>query len=118
MGCGEVEGFAPLREILAARMAGGRLVGPGDGVLVVAGATQGLALAARALVEPGDEVVVEAPTYVGTLQTFALAGARLIGVPVDGDGIRTDLLEGVLARRRVRLVVVQPSYHNPTGALL
>jgi DNA-binding transcriptional MocR family regulator len=118
MGYGEVEGFAPLREILAARMAGGRLVGPGDGVLVVAGATQGLALAARVLVEPGDEVVVEAPTYVGTLQTFALAGARLIGVPVDGDGIRTDLLEGILARRRVRLVVVQPSYHNPTGALL
>jgi 2-aminoadipate transaminase len=117
LGYGAVEGFGPLREIIAARL-GERLVGPGDGVLVVSGATQGLALVARALVEPGDDVVVEAPAYPGALQTFALAGARLIGVPVDRDGIRTDLLEAVLARRRVRLVVVQPTHHNPTGAVL
>jgi 2-aminoadipate transaminase len=117
MGYGPIEGFGPLREILAARL-DGSLVGPGDGVLVVSGATQGLALAARTLVEPGDDVVVETPTYVGTLQTFGLAGARLIGVPVDGDGIRTDLLEGVLGRRRVRLLIVQANYHNPTGAVL
>jgi 2-aminoadipate transaminase len=118
MGYLPVEGFGPLREILASRLEGGRMIGPGDGVLVVSGATQGLALAARALVEPGDEVVVETPTYVGALQTFALAGARLVGVPVDGDGIRTDVLEGVLARRRARLIVVQPTFHNPTGAVL
>ena len=117
LGYGAVEGFGPLREVIAGRLGRG-LVGPGDGVLVVSGATQGLALVARALVEPGDDVVVEAPAYPGALQTFALAGARLIGVPVDGDGIRTDLLEAVLARRRVRLVVVQPTYHNPTGAVL
>jgi len=117
LGYGAVEGFGPLREIIAARMDTG-LVGPGDGVLVVSGATQGLALVARTLVERGDDVVVEAPAYPGALQTFALAGARLIGVPVDRDGMRTDLLESVLARRRVRLIVVQPTYHNPTGAVL
>jgi DNA-binding transcriptional MocR family regulator len=117
LGYGAVEGFGPLREIIASGPGAG-LVGPGDGVLVVSGATQGLALIARALVERGDDVVVEAPAYPGALQTFALAGARLIGVPVDRDGIRTDLLEAVLARRRVRLVVVQPTYHNPTGAVL
>jgi DNA-binding transcriptional MocR family regulator len=117
LGYGAVEGFGPLREIIAARMDPG-LVGPGDGVLVVSGATQGLALVARALVERGDDVVVEAPAYPGALQTFALAGARLIGVPVDRDGLRTDLLEAVLARRRVRLIVVQPTFHNPTGAVL
>jgi 2-aminoadipate transaminase len=113
---GPVEGFPPLREALRARFAG--LLAPGDDVLVVTGATQGLALAARTLVEAGDEVVVETPTYIGTLQTFALAGARLIGVPVDRDGLRVDLLEAILARRRVRLVIVQPTYHNPTGAVL
>jgi DNA-binding transcriptional MocR family regulator len=117
LGYGAVEGFGPLREIIAARLGAG-LVGPGDGVLVVSGATQGLALVARALVERGDDVVVEAPAYPGALQTFALAGARLIAVPVDRDGLRTDLLEAVLARRRVRLIVVQPTYHNPTGAVL
>jgi DNA-binding transcriptional MocR family regulator len=67
-------------------------------------------------VEPGDEVVVESPTYVGIIQTFAAAGARLIGVPVDERGLRTDALAGILARRNVRLVVVQPSFHNPTTA--
>jgi DNA-binding transcriptional MocR family regulator len=118
MGYGPVEGLAPLREILASRAAGGRMLGRDDGVLVVAGATQGLALAVRALVEPGDEVVVETPAYVGALQVLALAGARLIGVPVDEEGLRTDVLETVLARRRVRLVVVQPSHHNPTGVVL
>jgi 2-aminoadipate transaminase len=117
LGYGAVEGFGPLREIIAARLGAG-LVGPGDGVLVVSGATQGLALVARTLVERGDDVVVEAPGYPGALQTFALAGARLIGVPVDRDGLRTDVLEAVLARRRVRLIVVQPTYHNPTGAVL
>ncbi len=114
---GPVEGFPPLREVLRERFGAG-LVRAGDDVLVVSGATQGLALAARTLIEPGDEVVVEVPTYVGSVQTFALAGTRLIGVPVDRDGIRVDLLEGVLARRRVRLVIVQPTYHNPTGAVL
>jgi DNA-binding transcriptional MocR family regulator len=117
LGYGAVEGFGPLREIIAARMDAG-LVGPGDGVLVVSGATQGLALVARTLVERGDDVVVESPAYPGALQTFALAGARLIGLPVDRDGMRVDLLEAVLARRRVRLIVVQPTYHNPTGAVL
>ena len=53
---------------------------------------------AKSLAEKPDEVVVEAPTYIGTVQTFELARARLIGVPVDADGIRTDALEDVLAR--------------------
>jgi DNA-binding transcriptional MocR family regulator len=119
LGYGAVEGFGPLRELLAAGAGPARgLVAPGDDVLIVSGATQGLALAARTLVEPGDHVVVEVPTYPGALQTFGLSGARLIGVPADRHGLRTDMLEAVLARRRVRLVVVQPTYHNPTGAVL
>lgn len=117
LGYGAVEGFGPLREILTHRVAAG-MVGRGDSVMVASGATQGLALVARTMVEPGDAVVVETPGYAGTLQTFALAGARLIGVPVDQDGIRTDLLEGVLARHRPRLVIVQPTNHNPTGVVL
>jgi DNA-binding transcriptional MocR family regulator len=52
------------------------------------------------------------------VQTFELAGARLIGVPVDADGIQTGALEEVLARRPVRLLVLQPNFHNPTGASL
>ena len=94
------------------------LFADGDGVIVLSGSTQGLALASRILIEPGDEVVVEAPAYIGTIQTFELAGARLIGVPVDAEGLQTDALAEVLSRRPIRLMIVQPNFHNPTGVSL
>jgi DNA-binding transcriptional MocR family regulator len=115
---GPVDGMPELRTAITERMRSAGALAGGDSVIVLSGSTQGLALAARVLVEPGDEVVVEAPTYIGTVQTFELAGARLIGVPVDAEGIRTDAVEEVLARRRIRLMVLQPNFHNPTGASL
>jgi DNA-binding transcriptional MocR family regulator len=118
LGYGPVDGSAELREIIADRMRAAGTMRRGDGVVVLSGSTQGLALAARVLTEPGDEVVVEAPTYVGTIQTFEAAGARLVGVPVDADGIRPEPLEQVISRRRVRLMVLQPNFQNPTGASL
>lgn len=116
-GYGPVEGFAPLRRAIRERLCPD-LFAPGDGTMIVSGAIQALALAARAMVQPGDEVVVEAPTFPGIVQAFGLAGARLTGVPVDASGMRTDLLEAVLAARRVRLIVAQPTFHNPTGVTL
>lgn len=104
---GPVEGLGSLQQAIAARMARRGATVAAVEVLVLSGATQGLALAARALLEPGDEVVVEAPTYVGVMQTFGAAGVRLIGVPIDREGIRIDVPAPILARRRVRLIVVQ-----------
>jgi DNA-binding transcriptional MocR family regulator len=118
LGYGPVEGLAGLRAIIADRLRRRGVAVRPDEVLVTAGATQGLALAAHALIEPGDEVVVEAPTYVAALQAFGAAGASLIGVPVDAKGMRVDLLAPLLARRRVRLILVQATLHNPTGATL
>ena len=118
LGYGPVDGSDEFREIIADRMRAAGTMGPSDSVVVLSGSTQGLALAARVLTEPGDEVVVEAPTYVGTIQTFEAAGARLVGVPVDSDGIRPEPLEQVISRRRVRLIVLQPNFQNPTGASL
>jgi DNA-binding transcriptional MocR family regulator len=117
LGYGPVDGLDALRETLA-RTVAMPLLAPGDALMVVSGATQGLSLAARTLIEPGDEVAVEAPTYFGMLQTFALAGARLVGIPIDRNGIRVDHLEAVLSQRRVRLIVVQPRFQNPTGAVM
>jgi len=118
LGYGPVEGLASLRGAIGSRMARRGAPFAEDEILVLSGATQGLALAARALIEQGDEVVVEAPTYLGIVQTFIAAGARLIGVPVDEGGLRLDALTAVLARRSVRLIVVQPTLHNPTGATM
>ncbi len=86
-----------------------------DEVLIVTGSQQGLDLIARAFIEPGDTVVVEAPTYLGALQTFGAAGARLLSVPLDECGLRLDMLEGVLARYRPKLIYTLPTYQNPSG---
>lgn len=109
------EGLEPLRTAIAEGLmdpvAG---VGP-DEVLIVTGSQQGLDLIARAFVEPGDAVVIEAPTYLGALQSFGAAGARLLSVPLDERGLRLDVLEGLLARHRPKFIYTLPTYQNPSG---
>ncbi len=112
---GDSEGYAPLREAIAERMrTRGCAVDPRD-VLVLTGSTQGITLVAQSLAEPGDEIVVEAPTYPGALQIFQIAGLRAIPVPLDEDGMRVDHVEAILRTRRPRFIYTMPSMHNPTG---
>jgi 2-aminoadipate transaminase len=116
----ETAGIAPLRETLAAHETArcGRTVGPAD-VVVTSGSQQALDLLARALLDPGDPVVVEDPAYVGALQVFQAAGADLVGVPLDADGMRVDVLADRLAAGlRPRLVHTVSSFHNPRGVTL
>lgn len=88
-------------------------------VLVTTGSQQALDLLARAVVDPGDAVVVESPAYVGALQVFQAAGAALHAVPLDGDGMRVDVLADLLAAGlRPRLVHTVASFHNPRGVTL
>jgi DNA-binding transcriptional MocR family regulator len=109
------EGHAPLREALAARMRGrGLPTDPGD-VLVTTGSQQALGLAAAALLDPGDVVLVEDPSYLAALQSFALVGARLIPVPAGSDGPDADALAGLVAEHRPKLLYVVPTFQNPTG---
>jgi 2-aminoadipate transaminase len=115
---GDSEGYAPLREAIAARMrARGCTIDVRD-VLVLTGSTQGITLVAQSLAEPGDEIVVEAPTYPGALQIFQIAGLRAITVPVDEDGMRVDHVEAILRTRRPRFIYTMPSIHNPTGVTM
>jgi DNA-binding transcriptional MocR family regulator len=115
---GDSEGYDPLREAIARRMrARGALIDARD-VLVLTGSTQGIALVAQSLAEPGDEIIVEAPTYPGALQVFQIHGLRAIAVPVDDDGLRVDHVEAVLRTRRPRFIYTMPSLHNPTGVTM
>jgi len=115
---GDSEGYGPLREAIATRMrARGCKVDMRD-VLVLTGSTQGITLVAQSLAEPGDEIVVEAPTYPGALQIFQIAGLRAITVPVDEDGMRVDHVEAILRTRRPRFIYTMPSIHNPTGVTM
>jgi len=112
------EGDADLRELLAARLTGrGLTTGAGD-LLVTTGSQQALALLATALLDPGDVVAVEEPTYLAALQGFALAGARVVPVASDDDGVVPADLARVLEAERPRLVYLVPTFANPTGRTL
>ena len=88
-------------------------------VLITSGGIEGLQLLTRTLVEPGDRVLVEAPTYLGAIMAFAGFEADVEGVPVDAEGLRIDALEAALARGpRPKLLYVIPDHQNPSGLSL
>ncbi|MGI8689668.1 MAG: PLP-dependent aminotransferase family protein [Thermomicrobiales bacterium] len=115
---GAVQGWLPLREALVEWMARGGIRTTAEQVVVLHGSQQGLDLIARVLLEPGDAVVVESPTYLGALSVFRGAGARLLPVALDEDGMRMDLLEQILARHRPKFIYTLPTYQNPTGVTM
>lgn len=88
-------------------------------ILVTSGAQQGLDLIGKTLVDAGDVVVIEDPAYVGAIQAFQLAGARLVAVPQDTDGMDTAALAGQLAAGlRPKLIYTTATFHNPAGTTL
>jgi len=90
-----------------------------DNLMMFTGSQQAIDTTARALVGPGDAIVVSAPTYMGALAAFRSAGARLISVPVDHEGMRTDILDRILARNpNVQVIYTVPTFHNPTGTTM
>lgn len=112
------EGYPPLREAIAHWVERWGIRASAEQVLVVSGSQQGLYLLARALLEPGDLVAIESPTYVGALQVFRAVGARLLPIPVDQEGMRVSVLEQALEHRRPKLIYTLPTFQNPSGATL
>ncbi|MFE2310025.1 PLP-dependent aminotransferase family protein [Streptomyces sp. NPDC059411] len=112
------EGAPELRTAVAARLTRRGLATTADELLITTGSQQGLGLITTALIEPGDTVLVENPTYLAALQGFALAGARLVPVPCDDEGILPDALEELVARERPKLLYTVPTFQNPTGRTL
>jgi DNA-binding transcriptional MocR family regulator len=115
---GPTAGYGPLRETIAAEMSRKGAPCDASSILVTNGSQQALELAFRAFVDPGDAVVVEDPTYTGAISALAALGARTVGVPLDEQGLRPDLLELALARHRPRVMYVQPTFHNPTARVM
>lgn len=87
-------------------------------VIITSGSQQFLEMACKAFINEGDAILVERPTYLAALQVFDLAGARVVSVEGDQDGIRVDQVERALAQSPVRLIYVVPNFGNPTGATL
>jgi 2-aminoadipate transaminase len=109
------EGEPTLRAALAARTSVRGLPTDPDDVLVTTGSQQALSLLAAALIEPGDTVLVENPCYLAALQAFDLAGARVLAVPCDADGVDPRALEDLVVRERPKLFYTVPTFQNPTG---
>ncbi len=115
---GATEGYGPLRESISAFMANkGATVSP-EGLIVTTGSQQALDLIGKTLINPGDKVIVEAPTFLATIQCFRLYGAHLIGAPIDADGVDVDQLEKLIDEHKPKLVYLIPTFGNPSGATL
>src|SRR5690242_4695383 len=114
---GSTEGYRPLREFVAARLRQRGMDFSADQVLITAGSQQALDLVGKLMIDPGDAVVIESPTYVGALQAFNMYGPSYLSVATDADGLRTDVLAKIL-RRRPKFIYVLPNFQNPSGATL
>ncbi|MBJ2163710.1 PLP-dependent aminotransferase family protein [Acidovorax sp. IB03] len=116
---GATEGYNPLREQLAAFMtAKGATDVAADNLIVTTGSQQALDLLGKTLISPGDKVIVEGPTFLATIQCFRLYGAELISAPIDGNGVKTDELEKLIAEHKPKFVYLIPTFGNPSGVML
>lgn len=111
---GTTEGYTPLRELLAQRLTAEGVKVSLDNILITSGSQQGLDLLGKLLVNPGDPLLVESPTYMGALQAFNPYEPEYVAVRSDNEGIVTAELESAL-QRHPRCMYVLPSFQNPSG---
>lgn len=115
LGYGPPAGHAPLRRMIARDLQDRGVAVSEEEIIVTSGSQQGIDLVARALLDPGDRVLVEDPTYVGAVQVFQSYGAELEGIPMDEEGAMVELAAGAAARPRTKLIYVMPTFQNPTS---
>lgn len=117
---GLTEGYTPLRDYLKKYMKDKYGIGSeNDRLIITSGAQQVMDLAAKSLCNEGDVVICEAPSFIGSLNSFRSYNARLVGVPVEPDGINTEILEEKLkTEKNVRFIYVIPNFQNPSGVTM
>ncbi len=111
---GESEGEAELREQAARRVSRFLPTDPSQ-IRVTTGSQEGIFVAAQALLDAGDVVLVESPTYLAAVQAFQAHGARCIGVDTDDDGVLPDALRAAIEQHSPRALYLIPTFQNPTG---
>lgn len=112
------EGYGPLRDWIARRMVGKGVRAERETVLITSGAQQGIDLIARVLIDPGDVVAVEDPSYLAALQVFRGFEAELLPIASDDEGMRVDDLEQKLRHTRPKMIYLVSNFHNPKGTTL
>jgi DNA-binding transcriptional MocR family regulator len=112
------EGYVPLKEALAERMQKYRVPAEPKNILLTNGSQQALDLIGRIFIGPGDTIVTGKPTYLGALQAFKVYRPKIIGIPVDDEGMQVDMLEEVLKTEKPKFIYVLPNFHNPMGVTI
>ncbi|WP_246598967.1 PLP-dependent aminotransferase family protein [Methylogaea oryzae] len=112
---GASEGEQPLREAVAARLAGLGLACDAEQVLITSGSQQGIDLVGKLFIDEGSPVLLEAPSYLAAIQAFRVYGAEFHGLRLSEDGIDPEALRQAIARRRPAFVYLIPTFQNPTG---
>lgn len=110
-----VQGDHAFREAMAKYLRLKEINTTSENILITNGAQQGISLIASTFVGPGDIVVMEAPTYPGAIDLFKCRGASILTVPVDEEGMRTDILMSLCDRYSPKVIYTMPNFQNPTG---
>jgi 2-aminoadipate transaminase len=114
---GTTEGYGPLREYIVQRMSRYGIEAEPENVLITSGSQQALDLIGKILINPGDLILTEQPTYVGAIQAWRAYQAEFATVPIDDEGLRTDLLEEALCAGP-KFMYILPNFQNPAGVTL
>ncbi|MDU7198490.1 MAG: PLP-dependent aminotransferase family protein [Enterobacteriaceae bacterium] len=112
------EGSPDLREAICQLLEQRLITCNPDEVVITSGSQQSLDMLARVLINPGDVIVVERPTYLAELQVFHLAEAQLASVGTDGEGMKVDELEELVKTTTIKAVYIVPTFGNPGGVTL
>lgn len=119
LGYGESEGYLPLRQFIADWMTPRGVEATAEDIMITAGSTQGIEAICRVMLDPGDTVIVENPTFLGALEIFESYEAKVAGVQMDEHGMVIDDLRRVLASEpNTKIIYTIPTFHNPTGTTL
>lgn len=114
---GSTEGVKTLRELIAQMSVRNHIDVTPENILITSGSQQALDLLGKILINPGDRILVESPTYLGALQAWAPYGAEYVTVPMDEHGMVTEAVEEAL-RSGPKFIYVLPNFQNPTGVSL
>lgn len=114
---GITEGYAPLRELVKERLKRVYSIGgESDETIIVTGGQQGIELCCKVMCNEGDVVICENPSFIGALNAFRSLGARLVGVPLNKEGMDVQALENALkSNPSTKIIYTIPSFHNPAG---
>lgn len=116
---GTTDGYPKMKECAKSRAVKAGAYADGDEIIIMTGANQGIDLTAKALINKGDKIIVESPSFIGSLNAFRTYECELVGVDVDDDGMNMDKLEAALKNNTgVKFIYTIPTFQNPTGTTM